>query len=439
MVELLLVVLAGFGAAMVDGALGMGFGPTSSTLLLATGMPLASVSTAVNTAKVASGLAAGVSHWRFNNIDRRLVLQLAIPGAIGALVGAALLRVVDPGTLRPLVSALLAVVALRMLHRFSRPLVAAGNPVTSDDAPPEFDGDGASSTFTPSFEVPGVRVAASVGGVTNGLIGAWGPVVTPFLLHRGVPPRFAIGSVNTAEVAVATVAAGSLLASAAGSGLDLAPVLAMMLGGVLAAPLAAYVIRFIPARAMGVAVGGMLLLSNVRELATWADLAATRWALYGVVAALVVGAALAPRIRLDISPAAALAAALVGNGGVVLGSFLPWVLSGGASRNSYATLRSAERLEVVANPTAEAMLQAWYLVPVGAALVALGLSLHRVRLAGFAAAATSIVAAACALLALDAGIRVGIGPAVCALGAVVLAVGSAAWAAAHRRCAVCTP
>ena len=65
---------------------------------------------------------------------------------------------------------------------------------------------------------------AAVGGVTNGLIGAWGPVVTPFLLQRGLAPRFAIGSVNTAEVAVAVVASGSLLASVGGGGVDLAVV-----------------------------------------------------------------------------------------------------------------------------------------------------------------------------------------------------------------------
>src|SRR5215510_9198044 len=123
--DLLLVAIAGFIASMVDGALGMGFGPTSSTILLSTGLAPAAVSATVNITKVAAGLAAGVSHWRFKNIDHRLVLQLAIPGMVGALIGVTVLTNVDGDTLRPYLSALLVLVALRMLLRFSKPLPTA--------------------------------------------------------------------------------------------------------------------------------------------------------------------------------------------------------------------------------------------------------------------------------------------------------------------------
>ncbi|MGQ0433988.1 MAG: sulfite exporter TauE/SafE family protein [Microthrixaceae bacterium] len=282
--QLLLVGLAGFSAAMVDGALGMGFGPTSSTILLSTGIPPAAVSTTVNLAKVASGLAAGVSHWRFGNIDRRLVLQLAIPGCAGALIGVTVLTNVDGDTLRPLLAAMLVLVGLRMLLRFSRPL-------TSLPADADADPDRA-----PRFDERGVHVVAAAGGVTNGLVGAWGPVVTPFLLHRGLPPRFAIGSVNTAEVAVAAVAAGSLLSSLGRGSLEVGIIVAMMVGGVVAAPLAAWVIRFIPARSMGLAVAGLLLATNARELAGWFDMGSSRWVLYGLVPGLVAIAAASPAI-----------------------------------------------------------------------------------------------------------------------------------------------
>lgn len=281
MEELLLVGLAGFVAAMVDGALGMGFGPTSSTILLATGLPPAAVSTTVNLAKVASGLAAGVSHWRFRNIDRRLVLRLALPGCAGALIGVTVLTNVDGDTLRPILAVMLVLVGLRMLVRFRKPLASLPDP-----------GEGE----PPAFDERGVMVVATAGGVTNGLVGAWGPVVTPFLLQRGLPPRFAIGSVNTAEVAVAAVAAGSLLTSLGGGDLEVGTIGAMMVGGVVAAPLAAWVIRFIPARAMGLAVAGLLLLTNVRELAPRFDLHSSRWALYGLVAVLVALAAIAPSL-----------------------------------------------------------------------------------------------------------------------------------------------
>ena len=100
MSNLLVVGIAGFAASMVDGALGMGFGPTSSSILLSSGVSPAATSASVNLAKVATGLAAGVSHWRFRNIDRRLVLRLALPGAIGAAVGATVLANVDGKTIR---------------------------------------------------------------------------------------------------------------------------------------------------------------------------------------------------------------------------------------------------------------------------------------------------------------------------------------------------
>src|SRR5688572_8557994 len=226
--DLVIVALAGFFASMVDGALGMGFGPTSSSILLSSGISPAAASATVNLAKVATGLAAGVSHWRFDNIDRRLVLKLAIPGAIGALIGTTVLANVDGDDLRPVLAALLILVGLRILVRFSRPLPASRHADTDPSAPMRL----------PEFDQRGVEVAAGVGGLTNGLVGAWGPVVTPFLLHRGLPPRFAIGSTNTAEVVVAVVSSASLVVSLRGDGVEAGVVLAMLGGGVVAAPLA---------------------------------------------------------------------------------------------------------------------------------------------------------------------------------------------------------
>lgn len=282
MSELVIVALAGFCASMVDGALGMGFGPTSSTILLGTGLPPAAVSTTVNLAKVATGLAAAVSHWRFENIDHRLVVRLAVSGSLGALLGVTILASVDGDDLRPVLAVLLLVIGVRILVRFSRPLTVREH--DPDDGPP-------------SFEVEGATLAAGAGGVTNGLVGAWGPVVTPFLLHRGLPPRYAIGSVNTAEVAVAVVASGSLLASVGGGGIDIGVVLAMLGGGVVASPLSAMLVRHLPARALGLAVAALLLGTNVRELAGWQDVGAARWFGYGAVVVAIALGALRPRMR----------------------------------------------------------------------------------------------------------------------------------------------
>jgi uncharacterized protein len=269
--DLLLVALAGFAASFVDGALGMGFGPTSSSILLSSGLSPAAVSATVNIAKVATGVVSGASHWRFGNIDRRLVARLAIPGAVGALVGVTILTNVDGDNLRPFLAALLLLIGIRILIRFRRPVEERPVDELAENDP----------------RMRGVGAAGAVGGVTNGMIGAWGPVVTPFLLHRGFVPRIVVGSVNTAEVAVAVVAAGSLLRTSP-QGLEAATIAAMLIGGILAAPVAAISVRHVPARLLGVLVAGLLLITNARELAMWAELGAIRWAIYAAIVLAVV-------------------------------------------------------------------------------------------------------------------------------------------------------
>jgi len=296
--KLLLVGLAGFVASLVDGALGMGFGPTSSSILLGTGLSPAASSATVNLAKVAAGFAAAVSHWRFGNIDHKLVLRLALPGMAGALIGVTVLANVDGDTLKPILAALLLVVGLRILVRFS-----LQTPVSAADA--RRDEAEHRDEPIPEWRSTGTEVAATAGGITNGLIGAWGPVVTPFLLHRGLPPRFAIGSVNTAEVAVAVVASGSILASLGGAGLDFGVVAAMLIGGVLAAPVAAYSIRYLPARGMGIAVSALLMTTNLRELFNWADVGPMRWVGYLGAPLLCLACGLWPRFRARSSEPAA--------------------------------------------------------------------------------------------------------------------------------------
>ncbi len=284
--ELVLVALAGFFAAMVDGALGMGFGPTSSAILLTTGISPAAVSATVNLAKVASGLAAGVSHWRLDNIDHRLVVRLAAPGAVGALIGALVLSNVNGDGIRPVLAILLLFVGLRILFRFSRALPDSRRGAA----------DEARSRRAPELDGRGVEIAALAGGVTNGLVGAWGPVVTPFLLHRGLPPRYAIGSVNTAEVAVAVVSAGTLITALGRGGIDVGFLVAMLIGGVVAAPLAAYFVRLVPARLLGIAVAGLLLLTQSRELAAAYGVSGSRWIAYLGISVVLTLAAFRPRI-----------------------------------------------------------------------------------------------------------------------------------------------
>ena len=277
----MLFALAGFAATFVDGALGMGFGPTSSSILLGAGLAPVVAAACVNIAKIVTGVASAIAHWRFQNVDRRLVLWLAAPGCAGALLGGTVLSNVDGATIKPYLAVLLTLVGVRVLVRFMRPHVTA----QSTEQPA---GDMGIGTRQPHPR--GLAFVALVGGTTNGLIGAWGPVVTPFLLNRSVSPRFAIGSVNTAEVAVASAAALSLIGSRGMAGVDLSVLLAMLAGGVVAAPLAAWAIRFVPVRPMGVAVAVLLLVTNARSVIEWAGftLAPLSGAAYTAVIALVV-------------------------------------------------------------------------------------------------------------------------------------------------------
>ncbi len=279
--DLLLFALAGFAATFVDGALGMGFGPTSSSFLLGAGLAPVVAATCVNIAKIVTGVASAIAHWQFQNIDRRVVLWLAVPGCTGAVLGGTILSNVDGATIKPYLALLLTLVGARVLVRFLRPHppVRNGEPI----------GEGVVTGAVQAYP-RGLAIVALLGGTTNGLIGAWGPVVTPFLLNRAVSPRLAIGSVNTAEVAVASASAFSLIGSLGIAGVDVVVLLSMLIGGVVAAPLAAWVIRFVPVRPMGVAVAVLLLVTNARPVveSTGFRLGPLTSAIYAATIALVV-------------------------------------------------------------------------------------------------------------------------------------------------------
>jgi uncharacterized protein len=279
--HLVTVALAGFCASFVDGALGMGFGPTSSTILLSSGVSPATSATMVNIAKVFTGGAAGISHWRFGNVDRGLLVRLAIPGAVGAVVGSTVLSRVDGDALRPWLALMLIVVGLRILLRFRNHVRNAVAPSANERRELEH----------------ATMVLGGLGGITNGMIGAWGPVVTPYLLHQGVSPRRTVGTVNTAEIAVAAVATGSLLSMVSAGSLDVQVLVAMLAGGVVAAPLAAWSAKRLPARTMGISVAVVLLLTNVRELMNWAGIVDNRWVAYLAIVGLGTLSAAAPHRR----------------------------------------------------------------------------------------------------------------------------------------------
>lgn len=264
--SLLLIALAGFGASFVDGALGMGFGVTSSTLLIAVGLTPALASASVHLAKLGTAAASGAAHYRFGNVDWAGVRRIGIPGAMGAFVGATVLSNISAKAALPFTGTLLFVLGIYIVIRFVRGRAPRRKP-----------------------GVPGLRLMVPL-GLIGGFVdatggGGWGPVTTPTLMADGrLTPARVIGTVNTAEFIVALAASLGFLVGLGTAGIDLGIVLALLIGGVIAAPIAAYVVRHLNARILGVVVGNFICLLNARILLGALDAAPQAWwAAYGVL------------------------------------------------------------------------------------------------------------------------------------------------------------
>ncbi|MEV0806744.1 sulfite exporter TauE/SafE family protein [Micromonospora sp. NPDC050200] len=265
--KLLVLALVGLAAQLVDGALGMAYGLTSSTLLLFAGVAPAAASASVHLAEIGTTLAAGVAHWRFGNVDWRVVARIAVPGALGAFAGATFLSAISTESAAPWMAGILFVLGAYLLVRFSRPLrprPAAGR-------------------LRGRFLGPLGLVAGFV-DATGG--GGWGPVATPALLVSGrLEPRKVIGSVDTAEFVVAGAASIGFLIGLGSQGFLLPTVAALLVGGLIAAPVAAWLVRVVPAQLLGATIGGVIVLTNARTLLRAGELGgAARPAAYALLA-----------------------------------------------------------------------------------------------------------------------------------------------------------
>ncbi|MBD8079741.1 TSUP family transporter [Cellulosimicrobium arenosum] len=257
---LILLALVGLGAQLVDGSLGMAYGVTSTTLLLAIGTNPAAASATVHLAEIGTTLASGAAHWKFGNVDWKVVLRIGVPGAIGAFVGATFLSNLAADLAAPVMSVLLLGLGIYVLSRFT----FVGLPTGRLGLP-----------LRKRFLGPLGLVAGFV-DATGG--GGWGPVGTPALLASGrIEPRKVIGSIDTSEFLVAIAASLGFMFSLGSQGIDLRWVLALLVGGLVAAPIAAWLVRHLPPRILGSAVGGVIVLTNVRTLlrSDWIDASTT--------------------------------------------------------------------------------------------------------------------------------------------------------------------
>jgi uncharacterized membrane protein YfcA len=252
MVFLLAIAFAGFIAQLVDGSLGMGYGVTSTTLLLSVGLAPALASASVHLAEIGTTAVSGASHWRLGNVDGRVLLTLGIPGGIGAFTGAVVLANLSLDAARPMVSVVLlalgAVIIARFLH--GRRMATRGS-----EALPKVGSHGP-WVLVPLGLVGGFLDASGGGG--------WGPVTTSSLMAAArMRPRTIIGTVSGSEFIVSVAASAGFLLTLGSAGIDLGIVAMLLLGGVIAAPVAAWLVRRFDDQALGTGVGGLIIFLNL--------------------------------------------------------------------------------------------------------------------------------------------------------------------------------
>ncbi len=235
--EFLLFCLAGFIAQIIDGTLGMAYGVSCSTILLQLGISPAVASASVHTAEVFTTGVSGLSHLYFKNVDKSLFIRLAIPGIIGAVIGAFLLsKVLDGNVVKPFIAGYLLVLGILILIKSIR------EPLFKD-------------------EIKRVSPLGFIGGLLDAIGGGgWGPVVTSNIIHRGKTPQMTIGTVNTAEFFVAFFSTGVFLFFLGLEGWKI--ILGLIFGGVLAAPVGPYLIKFLRPRVLMFIVGIFIIITS---------------------------------------------------------------------------------------------------------------------------------------------------------------------------------
>lgn len=248
--KLIVLGFVGLLAQLIDGSLGMAYGVTSSTLLLAAGVAPAAASAAVHFSEIGTSLVSGFSHHKLGNVDWRTVSILAVPGFVGAFAGATFLASLDGATAKPWVAGILLGLGTYVIWRF---LVLGGRRPTFKTRP--------SAAFLAPMGVVGGALDA-IGG------GGWGPVGTTTLLSSGrLEPRKVIGSIDTSEFVVAVGGSLGFILALGSQGIEWAYAGALLAGGVVAAPIAAWLVRKLAARVLGVAAGGLIVLTNSKTIA----------------------------------------------------------------------------------------------------------------------------------------------------------------------------
>ncbi|MBF4484664.1 MULTISPECIES: sulfite exporter TauE/SafE family protein [unclassified Flavobacterium] len=239
--DFLIFFAIGVFAQLVDGTLGMGYGATSTSFLLAYGVPPLISSTGVHVAEMFTTGASAISHHKFGNINKKLVKHLLIPGVLGSIIGAYLLSdVISGDVIKPFIAVYMMVLAVIIIRKALAKTIVKKKTKKL----------GYLATFGGFMD--------AVGG------GGWGPIVTSTLLGRGRNPRYTIGSVNAAEFAISFASGITFMLFGGIHGWQV--IIGLILGGVIAAPLGAYLVNKIKRKPMMVAVGILIILLSLKTL-----------------------------------------------------------------------------------------------------------------------------------------------------------------------------
>ncbi|CAL1521571.1 sulfite exporter TauE/SafE family protein [Chitinophaga sp. MM2321] len=239
--EILFYIAVGLCAQLVDGALGMAYGATSSSLLLGLGVSPAVSSASVHVAEVFTTGASGISHFKLGNVNKKLFLSLLLPGMAGAIIGAYLLSdKIDGDIIKPFISAYLMILGVIVIKKGIQKNQRKSK--TKRLGPLAFMGG----------------FMDAIGG------GGWGPIVTSTLLSKGRTVHYTIGSVNAAEFFISLSSAATFLIFTGISSWQV--IVGLVLGGVIAAPFAAILVRKIRRKPLMIMVGTLIILLSLRTI-----------------------------------------------------------------------------------------------------------------------------------------------------------------------------
>ncbi len=235
--------LVGFLAQLIDGALGMGYGVTCTAALLYIGIPLPAISSSIHTAEMFSSGASGFSHYKFGNINKKLFKNILIPGVVGAILGALLLSYLGEkyaGFIKPILALYTFILGVRiLLNAFKKNKTRK--------------------------KTKRVGWLAGAGGFLDSFGGGgWGPLVTSTLIMKGKTPRYVIGTVSLTEFFVTFASALTFFSVIGISHWQL--IAGLILGGILAAPIAARLAGKLPLKAMFIGVGAIVIIWSLNVL-----------------------------------------------------------------------------------------------------------------------------------------------------------------------------